>query len=345
MEHFEMPRRLTSLSASTVGRWSTSALREPDYYAVTVTGWSNLVVYLCSSPPVELPERRAVPSSMSPVVAAWELALRLRQRRDEMGVEVKTITQRLGFTRNYWSAVENERKILSEESLLKLVELLEYDEEERQELLQLRVAAKERAWWMRYGGVLSSDLQRLIGLEAGAESVRYYESLLIPGLLQTADYAKALMIPSVTERRVEVDHRVEVRLHRQQRILGDDPMNMTAIISEAALRQEIGGPVVHRGQLAHLAQIVEERPNVEVRIVPFTATACGLFGAATTHLIDFANSRLPTVAWQESVTNRGIIDDYEQVRDIAATYDDALARTLTVPESLELIRQRIKELD
>jgi hypothetical protein len=262
-----------------------------------------------------------------------------------MGVEVKTITQRLGFTRNYWSAVENERKILSEESLLKLVDLLEYDDEERQELLQLRVAAKERAWWMRYGGVLSSDLQRLIGLEAGAESVRCYESLLIPGLLQTSGYAKALMIPSVIVPRVEADHRVEVRLYRQQRIVGDDPMNMTAIISEAALRQEIGGQAVHREQLLHLAQIVEERPNVEVRVVPFTATACGLFGAATTHLIDFTSSRLPTVVWQESVTNRGIIADPDKVRDIAVTYDDALERTLSVSKSLELIRQRIKELD
>ncbi|MFD9699081.1 Scr1 family TA system antitoxin-like transcriptional regulator [Lentzea sp. NPDC059081] len=283
--------------------------------------------------------------SSSPVVAAWELALRLRQRRDEMGIEVKTITQRLGFTRNYWSAVENERKILSEESLIKLIDLLEYDEEERRELLALRLVAKERGWWMRYGGVLSSDLQRLIGLEAGADSVRYYESLLIPGLLQTAEYARALMIPSVTERRVEVDHRVEVRLHRQKRIFGDNPMGMTAIISEAALRQEIGGQAVHRAQLAELKRIIEECPNVEVRIVPFSATACGLFGAATTHLIDFANSRLPTVAWQESVTTRGIIDAPDQVRDIAATYDDALGRTLTVSKSLELIRQRIKELD
>ncbi|HEX7303127.1 Scr1 family TA system antitoxin-like transcriptional regulator [Lentzea sp.] len=284
-------------------------------------------------------------SSTSPVVAAWELALRLRQRRVEMGVEVKTITQRLDFSRNYWSAVENERKILSEENLIKLFGLFEYDSEEQQELLELREAAKGRGWWMRFGGLLDSELQRLIGLEAGAESVRYYESLLIPGLLQTADYARALMIPSVTERRVEVDHRVEVRLLRQQRITGDDPMNMTAIISEAALRQEIGGPLVHRGQLAHLARTIEEYSNVEVRVVPFAATACGLFGAATTHLLNFSNPQLPTVAWQESVTNWGIIDESAQVRDLVVTYRDALTRTLGVQDSLDLIYQRIEELD
>lgn len=281
----------------------------------------------------------------SPVVAAWELALRLKRRRETMGVEVKTIVQRLGFTRNYWSAVENERKILSEESLLKLFDLFEYDEDEREELLVLRTAAKERAWWTRYGGVLSAELQRLIGLEAGARSVRYYESLLIPGLLQTADYAKALMITAVTERRVEADPRVEVRLRRQERLFGDDPLHMTAIISEAALRQEIGGPAVHREQLAHLARVIEERPNVEVRVIPFTATACGLFGAATTHLIEFADPGLPTVAWQESVTTFAVIDDPDAVRDIAATYNDALGRTLSIADSLKLIQRRIKELD
>ncbi|MFS8101466.1 Scr1 family TA system antitoxin-like transcriptional regulator [Lentzea alba] len=291
-------------------------------------------------------ERGVVPVPTSPVVAAWELALRLRQRRDELGIEVKTITQRLGFTRNYWSAVENERKILSEENLINLVELFEYDEEERQELLELRAAAKGRAWWMSYSGVLSSELQRLIGLEAGARRVRYYESVLIPGLLQTVDYAKALMIPSVTEPRVEVDHRVEVRLLRQQYLTGDNPLHMTAIISEAALRQEIGGPEVYRAQLEHLAQTIESHPdNIEVRVVPFTATWCGLFGAATTHLIDFANPRLPTVAWQESVTTRAIIDDPDLVRDIAATYNDALGRALSKSNSLELIHRRIKELD
>ena len=282
----------------------------------------------------------------SPVVAAWELTIRLREQRDQVGVEIKAITQALGFTRNYWSAVENERKVLSEEKLIKLLELLEFDAEERQELLELRRVAKERAWWMRYGGLLDGHLQRLIGLEAGAESVWYYESLLIPGLLQTADYAKALMESSVTERRAEVDHRLEIRLRRQQRLRGDDPLRMTAIISEAALRQEIGGPAVHRGQLAYLAQTIEEhQDNIEVRIVPFTATACGLFGAATTHLLFFSNPRLRTVAWQESVTNWGVIDDAVQVQDIRVTYRDALGRTLSKQDSLGLIHQRIKEID
>jgi transcriptional regulator with XRE-family HTH domain len=285
-----------------------------------------------------------VPPS-SPIVASWELVLRLRERREELGIEVKTITQALGFSRNYWSAVENERKILSEESLAKLIDLLEFDADERRELLELRVTAKERGWWARYSGLFDSELQRLFGLEFGAQSIRSYESILIPGLLQTADYTRAMMTPDVTIRQVEIDQRIEVRLRRQERLGGDNPLHLTTIISEATLRQQLGGPAVLRGQLEHLATIIETHPDtIEVRVVPFTATSCSLFGAATFHLIDFENPRLPTVAWHETVTTWGIIDDPTQVRDLATAYGDALGRTLSKRDSLEMIRQRIKEL-
>ncbi|MCT2581607.1 Scr1 family TA system antitoxin-like transcriptional regulator [Actinophytocola gossypii] len=285
-----------------------------------------------------------MPSS-SPTVAGWELVLRLRERREQLGVEVRKITDALGFSRNYWSAVENERKTLSEESLVRLLELLEFDEDDTRELLALRDASRQRGWWTRYSSLFDTDLQRLFGLEHGAESIRGYESLLIPGLLQTADYARAIMTPSVTVRRVEVDQRVEVRLRRQERLTGENPLRLTAIISEAALRQQIGGPVVLRAQLDHLARTIEERAdNIEVLVIPFTAVSCGLFGAATIHLLDFANVNLPTVVWQETVSSWGIIDSVTQVRDIAISFDEARRHTLNREDSLSLIHRSTKEL-
>lgn len=282
----------------------------------------------------------------SPVVAGWELALRLKEQREREGVEVRTITQALGFTRNYWSAVENERKVLSEENLIKLLDLLDCDEQDRQELLSLREAAKERGWWTRYGNLLDNDLQRLIGLEAGAETIRCHESLLIPGLLQTADYARAIMTPAVTIRTVEVDQRIEVRQRRQERLVGEDPLRLVAVISEAALRQEIGGPAVLRRQLEHLERSIEgNQDGLEVRVMPFTARAGGLFGASTVQILDFPVARLPTVMYQETVTTRSIIDDTNQVRDIYITFVDTQERALSAQKSLELIHQRIKELD
>lgn len=287
-----------------------------------------------------------MPTSASPVVAGWELALRLKQQREREGVDVRTITQTLGFTRNYWSLVENERKIPSEENLIKLLELLDFDAQDRQELLGLREAAKERGWWTRYGDLLDNDLQRLIGLEAGADTIRWYESLLVPGLLQTAEYARAITAPDVAVRAVEVDQRVEVRIRRQERLVGESRLRLIAIISEAVLRQQVGGPAVLRRQLEHLARSIEDNPDgLEIRVVPFTATASGLFGASTVQLLDFPVAMLPTVMYQETVTTRTVIVDRIQVRDIKLTFADTLNRALSAEKTLELIHQRVEELD
>lgn len=285
-------------------------------------------------------------SAPSPVVASWELALRLKQQRERLKIEVKAITDALGFSRNYWSAVENERRILSPEALIRVLDLFKFDKKERAELLALRIAAKERGWWSNYSDLFDADIQRLFGLEQGAQGVRGYESLLIPGLLQTSAYIRAIMLPAVTLPQVEVDERVEARLRRQARLEDpDDPFTLTAIISEAALRQQIGGREVLKQQLVHLADLIESHPRkLDVRVIPFTATACGLFGAATVHLIDFESPRLPTLAWQESVTAWGVIDDEVQVRDIAKTYQDAYEGALSQDESLHLVRAHIREL-
>jgi transcriptional regulator with XRE-family HTH domain len=283
----------------------------------------------------------------SPTVASWELSLRLRQRREQLGMDVKTITDRLVFSRNYWSAVENDRKILSEDKLAILLEILEFDDDEQRELLDVRESAKRRGWWARYSALFSEDLLRLYGLEHGAQGIRTYESLLIPGLLQTEDYARSLIASDLANiRQVEVDQRVEVRMRRQERLAGDDPLHLTAAISQAALLQQTGGPDVLRRQLLHLVSTIEDYPDsVEVRVIPFTATAGGVLGASTFHLIDFASPRLPTLAWQETVTAQGIIDDETQVRDLSMTHAQALTQGLNRQDSLDLIRRCAKEIE
>lgn len=279
----------------------------------------------------------------SPVVAGWELALRLRERRIQLDIDVRTITQRLNFSRNYWSAIENERKILSEESLNKVVELFEFDPEEGNELHALRALAKERGWWTRYPTLFDADVQRMLGLEFGAQEIHDYESLLIPGLLQTENYARAIMTPAMIVRQVEVDQRVQVRMRRQERLDGEFPLKLSAMISEAALRQQIGGPAVQREQLEHLATLSEtRRRNISIRVIPFTATSCDLFGAPTVHLLDFDNPRLRPLAWHETVTTWSMIEDHTQVHNITETYHGATAQALTEDDTLELIRSYIR---
>lgn len=281
----------------------------------------------------------------SPTVASWELSLRLRQRRAQLGIEVETITDQLGFTRNYWSAVEHERRILATEKLHRVLDVLECDDEERAELIALREAAKQRGWWSGYSALFSDELLRYHGLEYGAQSIRTYESLLIPGLLQTVDYARALVKASISVRPVEVEPRVAARLRRQERLSGDDPLQLTAVVSEAALLQQIGGPQVLREQLRHLAAVVADHPDtIALRVIPFSAPACNVFGASTFHLIDFAGARLPTLAWQETATAMGVLDKDMQVRELHFTHAEALQVSLSTEDSLRLVNERIRTM-
>jgi transcriptional regulator with XRE-family HTH domain len=283
-------------------------------------------------------------SSKSPVVAGWELALRLRERREELGLDGRFIGDRLGFTRNYWSTIENERKLLTEENLDKVIELFEFTPAEARELHDLSVTARERHWAADYTDLLDARLQRLYGIEDGADSVRTYESILVPGLLQTPEYAHAIMAPAVVLRTVEVDERVDVRQRRQERLSGQKPLRLTAVISEAALRQQIGGPAVQRQQLTHLVELTEAHSNIEIRVVPFTAKSCGMFGSATVSIFDFDNPRLPTIAWQETVTTWGFIADPNEIRNLSTTFDAALTSTLSASDSVASIHRIRQEL-
>jgi hypothetical protein len=286
-----------------------------------------------------------VSSAASPVVANWELVLRIRERKEQLGVVVTDITQALRFSRNYWSAIENQHKIIPENTLIKLFDILELGAEDREQLLELRAAAKENGWWSKYSALFDSDIQRLFGLEHGADQIQTYDTLIMPGLLQTADYARAVMESDATIRPVEVEQRVEARLRRQKLLSRHTPPHLTAIISEAALRQQVGGVDVLRDQLGHLLAVLKnDQNNIDLRVIPFTSTACGLFGAGTLSLLDFQSPRLPRVAWHESVTTWGVITDANKVRDIARAFNEARTRTLGDRETNEMITKIRREI-
>jgi transcriptional regulator with XRE-family HTH domain len=281
----------------------------------------------------------------SPVVANWELVLRLRERREQLGLGIKDITDTLGFTRNYWSAIENERKIIPANTLRSLFDILEFDDAERHQLVELREVAKTRSWWNKYSALFDEKLQRLYGLERGAQAIRGYDTLLIPSMLQTADYARAIISNDITVRQVEVEQRVEVRLLRQQRLNDENPLELKVILSEAALKQQVGGPAVLKDQLSHLLHVIEQHPNnVDIRVIPFTATPCNLLTSGTLHLLDFQSPRLPRAAWTETVMTWSIVTDPNQVREITMVFNDALERTLGHEESKTIIERYRKEL-
>ncbi|MFD6352816.1 helix-turn-helix domain-containing protein [Nocardia tengchongensis] len=275
----------------------------------------------------------------SPTVARWELVLRLRELREQRGFDSATFAKRVGFTAANWSHVEKGRRVLTTKTIGPVLELLEVEGEEREELLELLLLSKERGWWAKSSALIGPELQRYYGMELGAESIRSYDSLVVPGLLQTEEYARALISADVMIRPVQVEQLVSVRLKRAERLRGDDRVELTAVIGEATLLQQIGGPKVLRGQLEHLATLLDELDSISVRVIPFTATQGALLGGSSFHLLDFASENLPTFAWVENAVFGGAVEDPDQIRDLRFAFVRALDQSLGRAESLELIKR------
>ncbi|MQY23866.1 helix-turn-helix domain-containing protein [Nocardia macrotermitis] len=277
-------------------------------------------------------------SSNSPTVARWELAIRLRQRLELMGVKVPALCKEVGFTPAYWSHMMTGRSVPTEDKLRQVLDQLEFPADEYPDMFELRTAAKEAGRWSRFSALFGDELMRLFGLEQGAHSIRGHESALIPAMLQTPDYIRGLMTsPYGVRSTVEADQYTEARLMRQERLTGSDPLHFTAILTEALLLQHPWGARTQIAQLRHIRSLIEEHPaTIDVRVAPLGSPECVALGG-TVFLIDFASSRLPTVAWYDNALFGQVVDDPTQVRNLGYVFDNVLAAAPSREQSFALI--------
>ena len=146
-------------------------------------------------------------------------------------------------------------------------------------------------------------------------------------------------------RLAEVERRTEARLIRQKRLHADEPLRMTAVLSEAVLHQQVGGPSVLKAQLKHLADLVDQlAETLEVLVVPFEATGHHAMGGSAFHILTFPTDALPTLIWQETVTSTNLIIDPLTVREYALAHAEATKAALNRDDSLELILEHFKRL-
>jgi hypothetical protein len=208
------------------------------------------------------------------------------------------------------------------------------DEGERERLMSLAREGKQQGWWQSYDLPYST----YVGLEAEAVSIRDYDSAVVPGLLQTPDYVRALhqdvapqlAMPVLTPEVVE--QRVEERLRRQERLLrSDSPLQFWTVLDEAVLHRLVGSRSVMRSQLRQLIDM-SQMPNVTIQILPFTAGAHAALGS-TFNILQF-DGLLPGVVYVEGLLGRIYLDQptdlarhqlaFERVSDIALTAGDSV---------------------
>jgi transcriptional regulator with XRE-family HTH domain len=281
----------------------------------------------------------------SPVVARWDLGRRLREKRELLGLSGAEGARLIGLSPTFLSDVETGKKNVPIAKLDQIADAYEFDNDEAAELHELRTTSGERGWWSRFSGLFQPEILRLFGYEHGAESMLTFNSTFIHGLLQTHAYAEAVVESgSPNVRLAEADRRVEARMVRQRRLKAPEPLRLTAVMSETALRQQIGDRDVLREQLWHLGRIVERYPDtVDVLIVPFTASGHPAMDGSF-QLMTFPSPSLPSVAWVEMVTSVLLIEDTTQVREYGIAHSGAMDAALDKQDSLDLINEVAKDL-
>lgn len=209
----------------------------------------------------------------SPTLRRRELSARLKQLREQAKIGVGEAAEALGCSTDkiHWieRAEWNRPRWRDVRDLLECYGVT--DERLRDYLIQLARDSSQQDWWHPYRSMLSETYTTYIAFEGEAEEILSFELAVVPGLLQTADYARALLREGPAEiGGEEIDERVKIRIERQQILDRDDPVRLFAVIDEATLRRPVGGPQVIRAQLEHLIEMAAH-PRITIQVLPFAA--------------------------------------------------------------------------
>lgn len=186
------------------------------------------------------------------------------------------------------------------------------DPEQREALLELARDANSPGWWHTYDDVLPTWFETYVGLEEAASMIRSYEVQFVPGLLQTEDYARAVIVAGRPELRAEeVERRVGLRLHRQKVLSRSHPTQVWVVVDEAALRRPIGGAKVMRAQIQRLLDLAA-MPNITIQIMPFRFGGHAAEGGAFS-ILRFPEPDLPDVVYVEQLVSALYLDKREHV--------------------------------
>jgi transcriptional regulator with XRE-family HTH domain len=217
------------------------------------------------------------------------------------------------------------------------------DEEARAAVMDLLSRANEPGWWHRFNDLLPNWFQTYVGLEEAAARIRTYEVQFVPGLLQTKEYARAVITAGGAGiAPEEIARRVDLRLERQRVLERPDGPFFWAVIDEAALRRPIGGTEVMRAQLEHLMDLMRQ-PNITIQVMPFSFGGHSAEGGAFS-VLRFHDSELPDVVYVEQLASALYLDKPEEVDRYSEVMERLCAVSTTPGETVDILRRIIKEI-
>ncbi|MEV4257280.1 helix-turn-helix transcriptional regulator [Spirillospora sp. NPDC049652] len=203
-----------------------------------------------------------------PTVRQRRLAAELRRLREERGLTGDDVAARLTWSTAKVSRIENARTSTRINDVRMLTQLYQLDPAHRAELLALAHDAAQKGWWEGYRELPGAYTQ-FIAMEDEASRIVQWETYLVPGLLQTEDFARSVMggarayDPAPPR---EIERRIEVRMRRQQVLFRENPIQYSVLLDESVLRRLVGDPATMRDQLRHLID-VSDLPHVDLRVI------------------------------------------------------------------------------
>jgi transcriptional regulator with XRE-family HTH domain len=279
-----------------------------------------------------------------PTVRRIVLGSALRRYREVAGLTLEQAADTIRATHSKVSRVENGRVAVKQRDVADLLTLYGVtDAAERERLLLLARQASAQGWWHQYTDVLPHWFEGYIGLEAAASEIRGYEVQFVHGLLQTEDYARAVIrIANAHAPEDEIERRVSLRLRRQYLLTRPDPPKLWAVLDEAALRRPPDGRTVMRTQLEHLLEVAG-LPNVTVQIVPFLkgphAAAGGPFS-----MLRFPHPDIPDVVYLEHLNSGYYEDKPEDVARYLTVMHQLVTQAATPDASKAMLRSLMKDI-
>jgi transcriptional regulator with XRE-family HTH domain len=242
------------------------------------------------------------------------------------------VEERTGINEATLYRIETARARPQRRTLVALLDLYGVTDPQRSDLLAISRGAEHQGWLQPYHAELPEEYTAYIAFEAEARSVRNYESLYIPGLLQTEDYARAVVVgglPMATH--TEVEQRVQARLERQALLTRGKPLELWAIVDEAAIRRLVGGPEIMQAQLKHLLEAAEA-PNVTFQMIPYDKGAHPGMSGSFVHM-DFDDPLDPELVYIDTLAGDLFLEADADIRRYKTMFEHLRAVALSPRET------------
>lgn len=214
------------------------------------------------------------------------------------------------------------------------------DDSEREAILTLAAQANARGWWHNYADLMPGWFEVYVGLEEAASVIRSYEAQFIPGLLQSEDYARAVIrdgYPLAAPD--EIERRVRLRMNRTRLVHSAEPPRIWSIVDEAAVRRQPGGAAVMHAQLEHLLELCR-LPHVTVQVAPFARGGPAAPGPFT--LLRFAEPALPDIVYLEQLTGAAYLDKREDLDAYTTVMDQLAVQALPPAETIAFLTRMVE---